>query len=211
MFITFEGVDFCGKSTQLILLKKFLIGKNQKVKIIREPGGTLISEKIRNVLLDKKNHSMFDETELLLFSASRAQLVNQIILPYLAKNYYVLSDRFHDSSIAYQGYGRSLNLAFVKSLQKFVIGKAIPNITFFLDIPIEEVALRMSKIKKVNLDRIETLKLDFYEKVRKGYIQLSKSDNRFVKIDGMLPKKEVHQIIVNELKKYEGKLNVYKK
>ncbi|MBM4172307.1 MAG: dTMP kinase [Ignavibacteria bacterium] len=211
MFITFEGVDFCGKSTQIILLKKFLSRRNNKVKVIREPGGTFISEKIRNVLLDKKNHQMSDETELLLFSASRSQLVNHVILPYLEKNYYVLSDRFHDSSIAYQGYGRSLNLSFVKSLQKFVIGKAIPNLTFFLDIPIEEVALRMSKIKKVNLDRIETSKLDFYEKVRKGYVQLAKSDSRFITINGMLPKKDIHKEIITELEKYEGKIDVYKK
>jgi len=211
MFITFEGVDFCGKSTQIILLKKFLSRRNNKVKVIREPGGTFISEKIRNVLLDKKNHQMSDETELLLFSASRSQLVNHVILPYLEKNYYVLSDRFHDSSIAYQGYGRSLNLSFVKSLQKFVIGKAIPNLTFFLDIPIEEVALRMSKIKKVNLDRIETSKLDFYEKVRKGYVQLAKSDSRFITINGMLHKKDIHKEIITELEKYEGKIDVYKK
>src|SRR5512133_2215554 len=102
MFITFEGLDFCGKSTQVQLLEKYLIENGKKVKIIREPGGTQISEKIRDILLDKKNSEMSIETELILFSGSRSQLVNQIILPALKENVYVISDRFHDSSIAYQ-------------------------------------------------------------------------------------------------------------
>lgn len=201
MFITFEGLDFCGKSTQVLLLKKYLLRNKKKVSVIREPGGTSISEKIRDVLLDKKNHKMSNETELLLFSASRSQLVNKIILPALKKGIFVLSDRFHDSSIAYQGFGRGIDLDFVIKLQNFVIGKAKPDLTFFLDIPIEEVAKRMSKVKNVELDRIETSKLDFYEKVRKGYILLSKKNKRFRRIDGMLSKLEVHRQIINEIEK----------
>ena len=137
MFITFEGLDFCGKSTQVKLLEENLKGKGQQVKIIREPGGTNISEEVRKILLDKNNSEMFIETELLLFSASRAQLVREIIIPLLEKNYYVISDRFHDSSIAYQGFGRGLDVQSVIEIQNFAIGKSIPRISFFIDIPIE--------------------------------------------------------------------------
>nr|MCU0344379.1 dTMP kinase [Ignavibacterium sp.] len=98
MFITFEGIDFCGKSTQVQLLRDYLIEQKKEVLLIREPGGTGISEKIREILLDKKNNEMVMETEIFLFSASRAQLVREVIRPHLQKGYYVISDRFHDSS-----------------------------------------------------------------------------------------------------------------
>lgn len=202
MFITFEGLDFCGKSTQVELLEKYFIENKKKVMIIREPGGTRISEKIREILLDKKNSEMADETELLLFSASRAQLVNQIIIKSLEDNFFVISDRFHDSSIAYQGYGRGIDLDFVTKLQKFAIGKAIPDITFFIDIPVDEVVSRMSKVKEVHLDRIENSELDFYERVRNGYIKLCEAEKRFRRINGLLPKEEVHSIIIGEIERF---------
>ena len=179
MFITFEGLDFCGKSTQVQLLEKYLIDKGNNVKIIREPGGTPISEKIRDILLDKKNSEMSIETELILFSASRSQLVNQVILPALKENYYVISDRFHDSSIAYQAFGRKINLGFVEELQQFVIGKAVPDLTFFLDISFDEVIKRKSKVKQIELDRIELSKMDFYKRVRNGYLYLAEKEKRF--------------------------------
>lgn len=200
MFITFEGLDFCGKSTQVQLLEKYLLDQGKKVIIIREPGGTPISEKIRDILLDKKNSEMKFETEALLFAASRAQLVNQTIIPALEKNVYVLSDRFHDSSIAYQSYGRGLSLEFVKELQKFAIKNAVPTVTFFIDIPVDEVVRRMSKVKKVELDRIESSKVDFYDRVRNGYIELSSNENRFVVLDGLLPIPKLHEQIVTEIK-----------
>lgn len=203
MFITFEGLDFCGKSTQVQLLEKYLLENDKKVKIIREPGGTPISEKIRNILLDKKNSEMSIETELILFSGSRSQLVNQVILPALKDNFYVISDRFHDSSIAYQSFGRNISLEFVEELQRFVIGKAVPDITFFLDIPIDEVIKRKSKVKQVELDRIELSKMDFYERVRKGYLYLSEKEKRFRTISGQLSILEIHDIIINEIKKLE--------
>ena len=106
MFITFEGLDFCGKSTQVKLLENYLIENDIQLKLIREPGGTSISEKVRDILLDKKNSEMTIETELILFAASRSQLVNQVILPALNEGIFVISDRFHDSSIAYQSFGR---------------------------------------------------------------------------------------------------------
>lgn len=200
MFITFEGLDFCGKSTQVQLLEKYLVDEGIKVIVIREPGGTPISEKIRDILLDKKNSEMKYETEALLFAASRAQLVNQTIIPALKNNIYVISDRFHDSSIAYQSYGRGLSLNFVKELQKFAIKDAVPSITFFIDIPVEEVVRRMSKVKKVELDRIESSKVDFYERVRNGYLELSSLDNRFKVLDGLLPIPKLHEKIISEIK-----------
>ncbi|AFN75133.1 thymidylate kinase [Melioribacter roseus P3M-2] len=201
MFITFEGLDFCGKSTQVKLLKEYLENKNEKVLVIREPGGTDISESIRSILLDKKNIGMCDETELLLFSASRAQLVKEKILPALEKNIWVISDRFHDSTIAYQSYGRGLPGDFVEKLQSFVIGQAVPALTFFIDLPVEEVFRRMSIVKKHELDRIETSQREFYENVRKGYLQLSQKEKRFRKIDGMLTIEEIHKVIIEEIEK----------
>lgn len=203
MFITFEGLDFCGKSTQVQLLEKYLIEKRKQVKIIREPGGTSISEKIRNVLLDKKNSEMSIETELILFSASRSQLVHEIILPALENNVFVISDRFHDSSIAYQAFGRKIDLDFVTNLQNFVIGKAVPNLTFFIDVPINEIVKRMSMVKKVELDRIESSKIDFYKRVREGYLYLTEKEKRFRKIDGTLAIEDIHQIVLKEIETLE--------
>ena len=199
MFITFEGLDFCGKSTQVQLLEKYLIKKGIKVIVVREPGGTEISEKIRDILLDKKNNEMRNKTELLLFSASRSQLVDQTILPSIQNGYYVISDRFHDSSIAYQAFGRGLDFDFVYKLQSFVISQAIPRLTFFIDIPVEEVVRRMSNVKKIELDRIESSKTDFYEKVRQGYFYLAEKDKRFIIINGLLQIDEIHRDIVNKL------------
>jgi dTMP kinase len=203
MFITFEGLDFCGKSTQLELLKKYFEQSGNIVKIIREPGGVQISEKIRNILLDNENEEMFSETELLLFSASRSQLVREKIIPYLKNGDIVISDRFHDSSIAYQGFGREIDTQFVIDLQKFAIGKAKPDITFFIDIPVSEVSHRKSKLIDGNLDRIEVSENDFYEKVRGGYKFLAKNEERFVTIDGLMTIDEINHEIITIIKKQQ--------
>jgi dTMP kinase len=205
MFITFEGLDFCGKSTQVELLKNFFERKGSTVKIIREPGGVKISEKIRQVLLDNKNEEMFNETELLLFSASRSQLVREKIIPFLEAGNFVISDRFHDSSIAYQGFGRGINTEFVIDLQKFAIGSAKPDLTFFIDIPVEEVLKRKLKVSFSDLDRIEVSQNDFFEKVRNGYKFLAQTEERFITIDGLKSIEEIHNKIIEEITKYEGK------
>ena len=197
MFITFEGLDFCGKSTQVKLLKKKLEQIGKKIILIREPGGTQISEKVRDILLDKKNSEMHIETELLLFSASRAQLVREIIIPLLNEGYFVISDRFHDSSIAYQGYGRGINLNSVKTIQEFAIGLAIPDLTFFIDLPLKEIEKRRTKFGANNLDRIELSENDFYNRVRDGYIEISKNEKRFITIDGTKSIEEIHNQIIN--------------
>jgi dTMP kinase len=128
---------------------------------------------------------MFSETEVLLFAASRSQLVREKILPLIKKGEIILSDRFHHSSIAYQGFGRNMDTQFVIDLQKFAIGEAKPDLTFFIDIPVTEVVKRKNNVHKNELDRIEVSKTDFYEKVRKGYKSLAESEERFITIDGL--------------------------
>ena len=204
MFITFEGLDFCGKSTQIKLLKSHLENENKKVKLIREPGGTSISEKIRDILLDNKNDEMKFETELLLFSASRAQLVREVIIPALEKDVYVLSDRFHDSSIAYQGFGRGVNIDTLMQIQNFAIGRAVPDLTFFIDIPLEEIEKRKVRNQGVELDRIEVSNSDFYKRVREGYLNLTKNERRFRRIDGTESIEKIHTEILNILEKFRN-------
>jgi dTMP kinase len=199
MFITFEGLDFCGKSTQVKLLKEKLEAIGKKVILIREPGGTQISEKVREILLDKKNSEMHIEAELLLFSASRAQLVREKILPLLKDGHFVISDRFHDSSIAYQGFGRGINLDSVKEIQKFAIGSAVPVLTFFIDLPLNEIDKRRIEYGVTNLDRIELSEDAFYNRVRKGYIELSKEESRFITVDGTDTIQNIHNEIVKRV------------
>ena len=204
MFITFEGIDFCGKSTQVQLLRDYLIEQKKEVLLIREPGGTGISEKIREILLDKKNNEMVMETEIFLFSASRAQLVKEVIRPHLQKGYYVISDRFHDSSTAYQGYGRGLSVDAILNIHNLAIGKTIPDITFFIDIPNDIAMVRKKNIAHSDLDRIEVSDNSFYERVRDGYLKLAESEKRFKVIDGTQNIKEINEQIINEIKILEG-------
>jgi dTMP kinase len=205
MFITFEGIDFCGKSTQVELLKKYFEQKGKSVQVIREPGGTEISEKIRDILLDKKNNKMFMETELLLFSASRAQLVREKINPFIQKGEIVISDRFHDSSTAYQGFGRGLSIESVLNVHKLAISETIPDITFIIDIPVEVAVKRKSEKTHQELDRIEVSSNDFFEKVRNGYLTLAKNEKRFRVIDGTKSIEEIHRIIINYINEIENK------
>lgn len=204
MFITFEGIDFCGKSTQVELLKDFLIEQRKDVHLIREPGGTEISEKIRKILLDKKNNEMVMETEIFLFSASRAQLVQEVIRPFLQKGYYVISDRFHDSSTAYQGFGRGLSVDAILNIHNLAIGETVPDITFFIDITNEIAIARKANIAQSDLDRIEVSDNTFYERVREGYLYLSKKEKRFRVIDGSQSIEKINKLIIDEVKSLEG-------
>jgi dTMP kinase len=199
MFISFEGIDFSGKSTQIELLKDYLVDHNKKVEILREPGGTEISEKVRRILLDNKNEKMFAEAELLLFSASRAQLLREKIQPYLEKGIYVISDRFLDSSTAYQGYGRGIPLEVVKMVHQLAIGDTIPDLTFFIDIPVGIANERRKKKSKVKLDRIEVADIEFYNRVRSGYLQIARQEERFKVIDGTQTIETIQNQIISEL------------
>jgi len=204
MFISFEGIDFCGKSTQVELLRDYLLEQKKIVHLIREPGGTEISEKIREILLDKKNNAMVMETELFLFSASRAQLVREVIRPYLQKGYYVISDRFHDSSTAYQGFGRGLSVDAIIKIHNLAIGETLPDITFFIDIPNEIAIERKLKKSHSDLDRIEVSDNTFYERVREGYLYLSKQEKRFRVIDGRQSIENINKQIIDEIKSLES-------
>jgi len=207
MFITFEGIDFCGKSTQVELLRDYLVKNKKIVEIIREPGGTEISEKIREVLLDKKHNHMFMETEIFLFSASRAQLVREKIRPFLEKGVYVISDRFHDSTTAYQGFGRGIDINTVRHINSLAIGKTVPDITFIIDIPVKVADERKKNKGNPELDRIEISDSVFYEKVRNGYLTIAKSENRFRIIDGTAKIEDMHKEIVNEINILEKQEN----
>jgi dTMP kinase len=205
MFISFEGIDFCGKSTQIELLKDFLIDKNKKVEILREPGGTELSEKIRTMLLDSKNSQMIAETELFLFSASRAQLVREKIRPYLEKGIYVISDRFHDSSTSYQGYGRGIPIEMVNKIHNVAIGDTFPDVTFFIDIPVGIANERKKKRSKGKLDRIELADIEFYNRVRTGYLEIAKQEDRFKVIDGTQTIENIHNQIISEFELIDGR------
>jgi len=199
MFISFEGIDFSGKSTQIELLKDYLVDHNKKVEILREPGGTEISEKVRRILLDNKNEKMFAEAELLLFSASRAQLLREKIRPYLQKGIYVISDRFHDSSTAYQGYGRGIPIEVVMKIHQLAIGDTIPDLTFFIDIPVGIANERKKKKSNVKLDRIEMADIEFYNRVRSGYLEIARQEERFKVIDGTQTIETIQNQIISEL------------
>lgn len=199
MFITFEGIDFCGKSTQVELLKKYLLSLNKKVEIIREPGGTEISEIVRSVLLDKKHNRMRMETEIFLFSASRAQLVREKIQPAINQGTYVISDRFHDSTTAYQGYGRGIDLETVMYINKLAIDGAIPDITFIIDIPVQVANERKIGKGESGLDRMELADNNFFERVRNGYLTIAKNAKRFRVIDGTKSIEEINKQIIEEI------------
>lgn len=184
MLITFEGLDFSGKTTQIKLLTDKLRQHQYDVLVVREPGGTPISEKIRDILLDKKNLEMTQIAELLLFSAARTQLVSQIIIPALQSGKIVICDRYDDSTTAYQGYGRGISLEAVKHINKLATLGTVPDITFFIDIPLSEVAHRL-KESKASVDRMESSGDAFYEKVRTGYFQIANNEpKRFLVIEG---------------------------
>lgn len=204
MFITFEGIDACGKTTQYRLLTEMLKERNIPFIFIREPGGTKAGEDIRKILLHN-DYCLSHKTEVLLFVASRAQLTKNIIAPALAEGKVIIADRFMDSSVAYQGYGRGLGSKIVESLNNFAVGEYTPDITFFIDITVDEAFKRM-KLSKKN-DKIEIEGKDFFEKVRNGYFELMKENkDRFIYIDGMKKEKEVFEKIKEVfLQKYSKK------
>ena len=184
--ISFEGSEGSGKSTQMARLAKRLQGVGRSVLTTREPGGTEIGEQIRNILVHNlKGDEMTPETELLLFAASRAQHVRELIAPNLTKGVIVLCDRFLDSSTVYQGIARNLAADPVAQINRFAVGNAMPDLTFILDVP-TKVSLARIKQRASDLpDRMERENIEFYEKVRAGYLLLAKSmPERVVVIDG---------------------------
>jgi dTMP kinase len=199
LFITFEGIDLSGKSTQAMLLYTRLKKKNKKVILVREPGGTAISEKIRNILLDKKNINMLALTEFLLFSASRHQLTEEIIRPHLRKGYYVICDRYFDSSTAYQGYGGKVKPLIINRINKIASNNLNPDISFLIDVTLEETFKRRRILKKEH-DRMEAKTRIYYKKVISGFRTIAKiNSERYAVVNGNKSIEEIHNEIFKKI------------
>ena len=199
MFITFEGCEGVGKSRQIRLLEEYLKQNKINYYLTREPGGTAVSEQIRNVILDGKNDSMTDECEALLYAAARVQLLKETVAPKLEKGELVLCDRYIDSSFAYQGYARGLGVDFVEKINDYAIKNFMPDYTIFLNLTPEQAFKRKGGVDKT--DRLELSGIDFHNKVYQGYLDLSKKyKDRFIVIDASGEKNETHQKIINALK-----------
>lgn len=197
-FITFEGIDGCGKSTQV----KMLVDKLKNIGIdvidVREPGGTRISESIREILLYRDTHELGERTEALLMTASRAQLTKEVIIPALDDGKWVIADRYADSTLAYQGGGRKITLDWLEKINQFATYEIIPDLTFFIDILPSEGEKRQNS----KLDRIEQAGLDFQSQTRDLYIQLyEKYPERIKRIDGHDSVEIIHDSIWEKLKK----------
>jgi dTMP kinase len=196
MFITFEGIDGCGKTTQIARVEEFLVNAGKEVIKLREPGGTPFSETIRQILLDSKE-DISPISELLLFNSARANLVESVIKPALAENKYVLCDRFFDSTTAYQGYGRGLDIDYVMQCNKFATSGLQPDMTFFLNIPLEMA--RMRSHHKIP-DRIEKSGDDFFFRVIIGFMTLAKSNpDRFITIDAVSAIEDTTKLIISKI------------
>ncbi len=199
MFITFEGPDGSGKSTQIALLSDYLQTQGRRVYRTREPGGTSIGNQIRDVLHSVNNTQMHAVTEILLYSASRAQLVAQVIKPMLAKGYTVLCDRYADSTYAYQGYGRQLDMAMLQSITQFATQNLKPDLTIYLDLPVEDGLMRKRKANDAGegeLNRMDRQTEAFYQRVRQGYLQMARAEaERWTVIDARQSIEQVHREI----------------
>lgn len=200
IFITMEGPDGSGKTTQIDLLKKYLGSRGYDILIAREPGGTAIGEVIREVILNPANKEMSHMTELLLYAAARAQLVNQVIEPALLDGKAVICDRFVESSAVYQGIGRGLGVDTVYEVNNYALGDVRPKLTIFMDLDAEDGIKR--KRKQAELDRMELEDMTFHKRVVEGYRMLAKLyPERIVSIDAMLSIEEIHSQIVKEVEK----------
>jgi len=180
LFITFEGIDGCGKTTQWKLIEKHLRQRGHAVLALREPGSTALSERIRKILLDKKL-SIDPISEMHLYLAARAGLVREVITPALKRGEIVVCDRFYDSTTAYQGYGRGLDIALIKKLNAQAIGSCIPDLTFLVDV---DYATSLSRRKKTS-DRLESESRAFFKRVREGFLEIARTGKkRVVVLDG---------------------------
>jgi len=194
LFITLEGPDGGGKSTQASRLVDYLQGRGLNVLLTREPGGTLIGDQIRRTLMDLGNTGMHPRTEILLFSASRAQIVHQVIRPHLESGGIVVCDRFYDSTLAYQGYGHGLDLRALQTITAFATGGLRPDLTLLLDLPAEDGLRRRKRGGQWN--RLDAYDLAFHQRVRQGYFALADAEpERWVRVDATQPLDAVHAAI----------------
>ena len=195
MFITLEGPEGSGKTSHIPYLVEYLREKGHTVFPTREPGGTSISEQIRDILHDLKNAEMHPHTETLLYQAARSQIVEQVIKPRLAAGEIVISDRYYDSTIAYQGYGHQQDLEQVRSLVKYATGGLVPDLTVLLDVDVE-IGLKRKKQNGVEWNRMDAHEVEFYQRVRTGYLEMVKEEeSRWVVVDAGKSWDEVQQAL----------------
>lgn len=211
LFITFEGPDGSGKSTQINLVAAHLTRLGYEVLCTREPGGTAIGDQIRQVLHDIHNTEMSARAEILLYSASRAQLVEQVILPHLAQGGMVLCDRYADSTYAYQGYGRQLDFETLRLITKFATQGLKPDLTIYLDVPVEE-GLRRKSAANVSgegeWNRMDQLEITFHQHVRAGYLEMAQNEpGRWLIVDASAPMDEINQVICQRLEQMLSVVN----
>lgn len=204
LFITFEGIDGCGKSTQALLTYRYLLTQGYKVKLLREPGSTETAEKIREILLDKKL-SINSITELFLYEAARAEITANEIAPELARGNFVICDRFYDSTTAYQGFGRRLDIKMVRRLHRVAVGEIVPDLTLLFDVDLKTAQSRRDKFP----DRLEMQSDAFFNRVRKGFLEIARKERKRIKvidssgnIDSIF--NEVLKILIRKIRFYES-------
>jgi len=203
MFITLEGPEGSGKTFQIPYLVEYLRAQGHTVFPTREPGGTSIGEQIRDVIHDLKNMEMHARSETLLYQAARAQIVEEVIRPRLAAGEIVISDRYYDSTIAYQGYGHQQDLEQVRALVKYATGGLVPDLSILLDIDVE-IGLKRKKQNAVEWNRMDAHEVQFYQRVRAGYLEMVKAEpKRWIVVDAS----QKWDAVQEELRKgIEGKL-----
>lgn len=202
LFITLEGPDGSGKSTQARLLCEYLKARGEDVVLTREPGGTKIGEQIREIIHSHRNTEMSATTECLLYNAARAQIVAEIIRPALADDKIVIADRYADSTLAYQGYGRQLPLDYVRAAIEFATGGLVPDLTFFVDVSVEDgIARRVNGQQRgEELNRMDAQSRDFYERAREGYEHLMRAEpQRWRRINGAQSIQQVQSDLRREM------------
>ena len=200
-FITFEGIEGSGKSTQMKLLTKHLRELNYEVVFTKEPGGTKIGEKIRKILLDPIHHKMDDRAEILLYAADRAQHVVETIIPAIEEGKIVISDRYIDSNIAYQGHGRGLDMKMVREINEWVIRDYWPDLTILLDLDVREGLQRARDLTPDKSgDRLERELIEFHERVREAYLEMAEKEDRFKVIYASRAPEEIFQDVLKAIK-----------
>lgn len=203
LFITFEGIEGCGKTTQIGLLTSFLKSHHRPFLLTREPGGTGVGEKIRQILLSSENVGIEPMAELYLYAAARVQHLRQVISPALREGKMVICDRFADATLAYQGYGRGVDLAWIEEIRVRTMENVKPDLTFLLDLPVEvglRRALKRMESHSVKEDRFEREALDFHQRVREGYLNLARNEpRRIIVLDGMKEENTLHGEVLTHL------------
>ena len=198
-FITFEGIEGAGKSTQSVMLHNYLLQNNKKAVLTREPGGTTTGKKIRDILLSHTDEIFPPIAELFLYEADRSLHINNMIKPKLQEGFYVICDRFTDSTLAYQGYARGLDIKTVKEMNSIATEGLKPDITFLIDIPVEEGLKRISREREK--DRIEKEDLNFHRKIREGFLKIAEEEKeRVVILNGAEKPEVIFKKIVEILK-----------